>query len=409
MTTQEARRIEVHLNTPVGDLPVGELAVHGRGDLATSYFTYEPDFLYSGSGFPLDGASRLIDEPLQARGLPLFLEDTGPDRWGKLLLRREAGATGGYPLDELDFITRASDLARQGALRFKDPGGGEWLTDDGPPARLPLSELLDAADRVEADSSDQLAAVAELVKAGSTALGGARPKASVTEEDGTLWLAKFPMRTDTRNVEAWEKVALDLAAAAGIEVPANRLVRIGQRDVLLLARFDREEHRLPYLSFRTLLNHRDDGSTARPDYTHIARVLRTRTDLDLTAFFRRTTFGVLLNNTDDHLRNMGLVRRDGAWQVSPMFDVNPEPVAGEPRHTALAGTHTHLGLGGALVEFGRHCGLTPVAVRSQVEELGAVIETLPQTAAAHGLGEQDIARQVAALEAIREEARRPRG
>lgn len=382
---------------------VGELAVHGRGGLATSYFTYDPEFLYGGDGFPLDGATRLIDEPIHVRGLPMFLEDTGPDRWGKLLLQRDAGSKGQRPLDDLDFIVRASDPTRQGALRFKHPGGDEWLTDDGPPAKLELSELLAAADWVEADGGDQIAAIAQLVKAGSTALGGARPKASIVEADGRLWLAKFPMRTDSRNVEAWEKTALDLAAMAGIDVPENRLVRIGDRDVLLLARFDREGdgRRLPYISFRTMMNNPDDGSTARPEYNHIARILRAHTDTDLTAFFRRTTFGVLINNTDDHLRNMGLLRRHGEWHVAPMFDVNPEPIAGEPRHTSLSGTHTHVGIRAALIEFGRHCGLTPAAVRSHMDELGAIIETMPDIATAHGLGEQDIVRQADALASIR--------
>jgi hypothetical protein len=34
-------------------------------------------------------------------------------------------------------------------------------------------------------------------------LGGARPKASFTETNGSLWIAKFPARDDSRDVGAW--------------------------------------------------------------------------------------------------------------------------------------------------------------------------------------------------------------
>jgi serine/threonine-protein kinase HipA len=53
-------------------------------------------------------------------------------------------------------------------------------------------------------------------------LGGARPKASVRDEEGVLCLAKFPSRQDRRDVGAWELVAQRLAARAGINVPHTR-------------------------------------------------------------------------------------------------------------------------------------------------------------------------------------------
>jgi serine/threonine-protein kinase HipA len=55
------------------------------------------------------------------------------------------------------------------------------------------------------------------------ALGGARPKASVTDELGQLWIAKFPSRNDITNCGAWEKTANDLALRCGLNVPEARL------------------------------------------------------------------------------------------------------------------------------------------------------------------------------------------
>lgn len=37
-----------------------------------------------------------------------------------------------------------------------------------------------------------------------TSLGGARPKASVLDEDGKLTVAKFPSRKDNHDVAQWE-------------------------------------------------------------------------------------------------------------------------------------------------------------------------------------------------------------
>ena len=74
-------------------------------------------------------------------------------------------------------------------------------------------------------------------------------------------MAKFPMFGDRINNPAWEKVALDLAALAGITVPRSQLIRVGSHNVLLLDRFDRDgSTRIPYATYRTLLNNRDDGT-----------------------------------------------------------------------------------------------------------------------------------------------------
>lgn len=44
---------------------------------------------------------------------------------------------------------------------------------------------------------------------------------------------------------------------------------------------------------------------------------------DRHELFRRAAFGPLIGNTDNHLRNHGLLRLRGAWRLSPAFDINP--------------------------------------------------------------------------------------
>ena len=52
-----------------------------------------------------------------------------------------------------------------------------------------------------------------------SSLGGARPKADVTDENQYPWIAKFPGKNDTTDIGLWEMIVHDLAIKAGITVP----------------------------------------------------------------------------------------------------------------------------------------------------------------------------------------------
>lgn len=77
------------------------------------------------------------------------------------------------------------------------------------PPLVDLPKLLSATERFIADneSSEDL----KLLLAPGSSLGGARPKASVRDKDGSLAIAKFPKKDDEFNVVAWEAVTLTLA------------------------------------------------------------------------------------------------------------------------------------------------------------------------------------------------------
>ena len=50
-------------------------------------------------------------------------------------------------------------------------------------------------------------------------LGGARPKASFSETNGSLWIAKFPAHDDTRDVGAWEARQAGVSHRRSISTP----------------------------------------------------------------------------------------------------------------------------------------------------------------------------------------------
>lgn len=49
-------------------------------------------------------------------------------------------------------------------------------------------------------------------------------------------------------------------------------------------------------------------------------------DDEMRELHRRILFTILVSNTDDHLKNHGLLYTpDGGWELSPAFDINPQP------------------------------------------------------------------------------------
>ncbi len=102
----------------------------------------------------------------------------------------------------------------------------------------------------------------QLLQPGSS-LGGARPKANVAAPDGSLWIAKFPSKSDAYNIGAWEKVTHDLAKMCGLTVPESKLETFSKLgSTFLVKRFDRNGvKRIHFSSAMTMLN-KTDGASA---------------------------------------------------------------------------------------------------------------------------------------------------
>jgi serine/threonine-protein kinase HipA len=260
------------------------------------------------------------------------------------------------------------------------------------PKLIALPALLHAADAVARDEPDSLDAIKTLLDAGTGSLGGARPKASV-RDDERLMIAKFPHHADGWNVIAWEKTALDLAEAAGIPVPRRQLVGIEGNPVLLLERFDREgPQRVGYLSAMTLLEAQDGQPH---DYTEIAEVLPESSSSavdDLRQLWRRIAFSVAIHNTDDHLRNHGFLRRGSGWRLAPAFDINPNPELAAQRVTGVGGALRPADEVNALLLYAENFGLTDSQARTVLREVADAAENWGPIARRNGITQAEIAR-----------------
>jgi serine/threonine-protein kinase HipA len=316
---------------------VGTLS-HDRGTLR---FAYDPEWLKEPQAFALDPNLSLGEGsyfPNAEAGNFRVFDDSAPDRWGQTLMkRREAlGAKdeGRKPrtLYAWDFLLGVEDISRQGALRYRRPGEEAFLAHETltvPPAAS-LRELEIVAREITAKRIDDLKALRQWLKvlvAPGASLGGARPKASFTETNGSLWIAKFPAHDDSRDAGAWEALVQHLAARAGIDVPASELRRFsGEYHTFCVQRFDRSGVRRRFYASAMALLRKDQSEGT--SYLELAEFLHARgakdhIQADLAQLVRRVAFNVAIGNRDDHLRNHGFLLTPTGWRLSPAFDLNP--------------------------------------------------------------------------------------
>jgi len=383
-------KVEVHITlTNTQPILAGTLYSHLRHGREGSSFRYASSYLANPDAYALEPAMPLASGDFAfPRGLPHSFRDASPDRWGRLLIEKGlkqqwlATATPPRTITEIDYLLGTSDLTRQGVLRFKRP---DSTTFEAPGAEAPklmsLASLLAAANKLctNSDGDDADAAVKALLEAGTGSLGGARPKSSVVDENNQghklLYVAKFPHPADKWDIMRWEKIALDLAARAGIKVPENRLLSIEGANVLLLRRFDRHPtgQRIGYMSAMTLLEN-EEGRTR--DYLELADALSeisVEASADLAQLWRRIIFSLALNNTDDHLRNHGILRSGNGWCLSPAFDINPNPDLHAQRVTTIGGAASFEDGWQAASEAREWFGLSkPAATQIKTEVINAL-------------------------------------
>lgn len=299
-----------------------------------------------------NGPAQLLDPSLQLyTGLHylndvqdnfgIFL-DSSPDRWGRILMRRREAAFARNEnreekkLFETDYLLGVYDGHRMGALRFKLEDDGPFLNDNKNMASPPwtsLRELEQISLRLEdddvIDDPEYLKWLSMLIAPGAS-LGGARPKASIVDNDGNLWIAKFPSRNDQGDIGGWEIVTYELAILAGINMAESKAQKFSSDYYTFLTkRFDRGNNgqRIHFASAMTILGYIDGQDHADgASYLELVDFIQkngANVDQDLEQLWRRIVFSICVTNTDDHLRNHGFLLTNDGWVLSPAYDINP--------------------------------------------------------------------------------------
>ncbi|MEO8925084.1 MAG: HipA domain-containing protein [Caldimonas sp.] len=275
------------------------------------------------------------------KGIPGAVRDASPDAWGRRVIqakleRREAD------IQEVEYLLNGPDDGA-GNLSF-----GRTATPPAPRRSFnrthQLAALIEAAEKLEEDGRLPHEVLEELEP--GTSMGGARPKVTI-EDDHKIWLAKLPEKADRHNMQRIEYATLELARAAGLRVCGMRLEPVGERDALMLERFDREwspdanaYRRYGLVSGLTVID-AEDGYLGRDRWSYplLADELRrwsVKSNDDRRELFLRMVFNAMVTNNDDHPRNHALLRTNSGWRLSPAYDIVPVPmVSVERRDLAL--------------------------------------------------------------------------
>jgi len=137
-----------------------------------------------------------------------------------------------------------------------------------------------------------------------------------------------------------EHAALQLARASGLPAPASELATLGDRDVLIIERFDRRTAGGTYerihqedvcqalgIDPSRAQGHAKYESAGGPSFDDIAKLLQQwgrDAERELEALLRTVVFTVLIGNADAHGKNIALLHPDAtSIELAPLYDVVP--------------------------------------------------------------------------------------
>ncbi len=404
MTSEREAYIYIQIPGTLETVPAALVRVQTLPDgTLIGRFRYGDRYLQRQEAVALDPfrlpLGKTVYEFTQLKGIPGAVRDAGPDAWGRRVIEHKLERSAA-DLQEIDYLLHG-------------PQDGAGYLSFGLKAEPPapkrqynrthqLAELIAATQAIE-EGRPVAAHVLERLDPG-TSMGGARPKATI-EDAQTLWVGKFPAKDDRCNLQRIEFATLDLARRCGLNVTQARLQTVGDGDVLMLQRFDREycETRTDkgYLRFGLVsgLTVLDCGDSPldreRWSYPLLADNLRRWSDkpeADCAELFRRMVFNAAVTNNDDHPRNHAMLHRQKGWRLSPAYDLVPAPVVSlERRDLALTvGNYGRTAsIYNLLSQVGRF-GLSAEEARAEIDRLVGVVRQWRETFFACGVSAPDM-------------------
>ena len=400
MTSEREAYIYIQLPDTLETVTAALLRVQAMPDgTQIGRFRYGDRYLQRQEAVALDPfqlpLAKKVFEFTQLKGIPGAVRDAGPDAWGRRVIEHklERSAT---DLQEIDYLLHG-------------PQDGAGYLSFGLKAEPPapkrqynrthqLAELIAATQAIE-EGRPVAAHLLEQLDPG-TSMGGARPKATI-EDAQCLWLGKFPAKDDRCNLQRIEFATLDLARRCGLNVTQARLQTVGDSDVLMLQRFDRDYTDKGYLRFGLVsgLTVLDCGDSyldrERWSYPLLADNLRRWSDkpaADCAELFRRMVFNAVVTNNDDHPRNHAMLRKQKGWRLSPAYDLVPAPVVSlERRDLALTvGNYGRTASIYNLLSQAGRFGLSVEEARAEIDRIIDVVRNWRDSFFACGVSAKDI-------------------
>jgi serine/threonine-protein kinase HipA len=252
--------------------------------------------------------------------VPGLIYDSLPDGWGFRLMHRRMRSRG-INQERVTTLDRLAYLSANtmGALTYVPAMADIQDTRD-----LTLLELAQEVQAVLTDEGHQV--LAELARAGVSP-GGARPKANVffnpttgqmstqagLVPDAEAWLVKFPGDDDEPDSCALEELYALMAHACDLGMTATRHFKLTNGlTAFATARFDRRGAQRVHVHSLAGLLHANfqEPSVSYEDFFRATRRL-TRDQRQLKMAVQRCVFNVLMNNRDDHSKNLSFMMEAG--------------------------------------------------------------------------------------------------
>jgi serine/threonine-protein kinase HipA len=275
-------------------------------------------------------------DPPEGMEMAGSLWDASPDSWGqRVIIARLTGKQGreadAVNLERLTFLLE-SGSNRIGGLDFQ-PSSTDYS------ARQDTSTLDELHEAAIAFEKGELPPALATALVHGTSVGGARPKVTLVDGDTHL-IAKLSMSSDTYPMVKAEAAGLELARRVGIEVPDSRIITSLGHDVLLVERFDRPggRTRRMVVSGLTMLGYGDFLGARYASYPEMLDVLRRRSvhgDGLGRQIFERIVFNIAIGNIDDHARNHAAFWDGQHLQLTPAYDLAPQPRSGTEARQAM--------------------------------------------------------------------------
>ncbi len=299
----------------MSDRRVGRMALTPEGLCG---FEYDADWIRNGFSIspfylPLKPGLVMAKQDPFGGNFGVF-DDSLPDGWGNLLLDRYLQEKGidPYKLNVLERLSLIGSTGR-GALEYRPDKS--VATDE---EFLDFDHLAKEAENI-LKSKESTGSVDLFYKYGGSS-GGARPKV-FTKIDEREWLVKFKATSDPSNVGEIEYNYSILAKECGIRMAETRLFG---NHYFGVERFDRTPQGKIHTASAAGLLHANYRIPSL-DYSILLKLtLNLTKDMEQVAeMFRLMVFNVLISNRDDHAKNFSFQWIDGAWKLSPAYDLLP--------------------------------------------------------------------------------------
>ena len=285
-------------------------------------FQYDDNWIkneFSVSPFSLPLSEKIyISSSPHFNGLYGVFNDSLPDGWGELLVRRILTKKG-INFDKLSPLTRLTLISGNGlgALTYEP---AQILENEA--QNNNLDYLAKEIEKILDDSEDKIDLDKVFAYGGSS--GGARPKAHINENHEE-WIVKFPSSIDPKNIGDLEFNANTLAKKAGINVNEFKLFPSKLYSGYFGAkRFDRSNNKKVHMiSLAAILEttHRIPNL----DYMHLFQVIQKICvdQDDLYEAYKRMCFNILYSNKDDHGKNFAFLYSEAlkGYKLSPAYDI----------------------------------------------------------------------------------------